>query len=429
MKKPTKKTTKTPRTTKEKGITAGMLRGLIPESPSGGVIVTEQTSQFIAGCWCAVRCISECFSSISLELYRKLPDGSRERAEDHTLYGLKTDFNGETSSLIARETAMVHLCLWGNAFFEITFDGGGNARELWLIHPQQVALKRDQGKLVYEVRDYEGAIRVLEPYQVVHLCGPMSQDGLLGANPIAAARQTLSNMLACNVYQGSLLENQARPSIMLSHPQKPSQAAVEMIRQTWSGVRNAGKVGILPEGMSVQPIGWSMHDMEFAELMKWGLEECARIWNVPLSRLRDMRRLTWSNYEQDSLSWLVDTIRPWCVRWEAELNRKLLPTSKFYFEHNIDVLMRADSTQRIDYITKCVSYGMLSANQANELLNLPKFEGGDEHMMLNTLVPYGTQPASFTPSSQNPNGGNPENQSGATDGNGNSNVPSIGSSE
>ncbi|MCK1742399.1 phage portal protein [Bradyrhizobium sp. 139] len=83
---------------------SGFYFDLFAASPTlAGVTVTPHTAMTCAPLACAVRSISEAAGSLPLHIYKKLPDGGKEKAPDHPLYALLHDApNGWTPAALSR---------------------------------------------------------------------------------------------------------------------------------------------------------------------------------------------------------------------------------------------------------------------------------------------------------------------------------------
>ena len=78
------------------------------------------------------------------------------------------------------------------------------------------------------------------------------------------------------------------------------------------------------------------------------------------------------------------TLRPWLVRWEQELNRKLFPgPSEFtverilFVEHNVDGLLRGDFASRMTGYARGRQWGWISVNDIREKENMNPLPGND----------------------------------------------------
>jgi HK97 family phage portal protein len=80
------------------------------------------------------------------------------------------------------------------------------------------------------------------------------------------------------------------------------------------------------------------------------------------------------------LDYVVSTLRPWLVRWEQELERKLLAPrerERFQIEFNLEGLLRGDSESRARFLTTMVTHGIYTINEARRLERLAPVPGGD----------------------------------------------------
>jgi phage portal protein BeeE len=108
----------------------------------------------------------------------------------------------------------------------------------------------------------------------------------------------------------------------------------------------------------------------------------------------DLERATFSNIEQQSISYVVDAIRPWAVRWEQAINQQLLNGSGMFFaEHSVDGLLRGDISSRYAAYAVGRQWGWLSINDIRGLENMnPIAKGGDVYLTPMNMVPAGTEP-------------------------------------
>jgi phage portal protein BeeE len=91
----------------------------------GGGGVSEEGAMRLSAVYACVRVLAETVASLPLVVYERL-DRGKQRATEHGLYRLLHDApNPLMTSFEWRETLMGHLALWGNAYCEIEYDGGG----------------------------------------------------------------------------------------------------------------------------------------------------------------------------------------------------------------------------------------------------------------------------------------------------------------
>lgn len=106
-----------------------------------------------------------------------------------------------------------------------------------------------------------------------------------------------------------------------------------------------------------------------------------------------------SNIEHQAIEHVVDTIRPWTIRWEQGLRRSVfLPGERavFFAEFLLDGLLRGDTASRYTAYVAARQNGWLSANDIRELENMNPIDGGDVYLIPLNMVPadqVGADPA------------------------------------
>lgn len=355
-------------------------------TPTGVVVTTDRALQ-ITAVFAAVRILAESLASLPLIMYRRLDDGGKEREMDHPLYEvLHNQANPLMSSFQFRETMMGHVCLWGNAYAEIESDGAGRIRALYPLRPDRVDARVVDGKLWYRVElpgRFEGEQIVLPQEKIFHVRG-LGSDGITGYSPIRMARNALGLAAATEEFGSQFFGNGAKPGGVLEHPGLLGDDAYRRLRTSWEemhqGLDNAHRIAILEEGMKYSQIGIPPEDAQFLETRKFQVTEIARIFRIPPHMLADLDRATFGNIEQQSLEFVIYTLRPWLVRWEQEIYRSLLTESErktFFAEFLVDGLLRGDTQSRYDAYAKGKQNGWLSTNDIRRMENLNPVEGGD----------------------------------------------------
>ena len=162
--------------------------------------------------------------------------------------------------------------------------------------------------------------------------------------------------------------------------------------EAYGGSSNANRVAILEEGMTFTRISMPNNEAQFLETRKFQVSEICRIYRVPPHMIGDLDRATFSNIENQSISFAVHTIRPWLVRIEQAMNRALFPEKEkgvFYVRFNMDGLMRGDYKSRMEGYAIGRQNGWLNANDIRELENMnpiPDEEGGNAYLVNGNMV-------------------------------------------
>lgn len=347
-----------------------------------GVVVSQETAVLLSAVWRAVRILSETMASLPLFVFERQDPRGRRRASDHPVTELlHGQPNPNMTAFFLREFLMAGVVLQGNAYAAIRRDRAARPREIWPLMPGAVEPKISpvDGTLFYKITLTDGSVEVWEQESVLHVPG-LSFDGVKGKSVLRVARDSIGLGLAAQKYGSKFFARGARVPGVIELPAtvqlKPE--ARTNLQTDWNNMVGSPetwhKVPILDRGMTYKQIGVPPDDGQFLETRKFQVTDIARWFGVPPHKLADMERATFSNIEQQALEFVIDTVRPWAVRWEMEYRRKLLlpsERSRFFIEHVLDGLMRGDSVARGTFYGFLRQWGVASANDIRELENMP----------------------------------------------------------
>jgi len=369
-------------------------------STATGTKVTEKTALESVAVFACVRILSETLASVPLPLYKRVTARSKRRAHEHPLYSLLHDApNPEMSSFNFREALMAHLVLWGNAYSEIDWNmNTGRPRAIWPLLPNKMQPKRENGSIYYHYYLPNGQEIALPAIKVFHVPG-LGFDGRIGYSPIHMAKEAIGLSLATEEFGARFFGNGARPGGVLEHPGTLKDAAQDNLRKSWNemhqGLSNQHRIAILEEGMKYHQVGIPPEDAQFLETRKFQRSEIASFFHIPPHMIGDLEHATFSNIEHQGIEFVVYTMRPWFVRWEQVINRKLLwpDERKDYFaEFLVEGLLRGDVQSRYSAYATGRQWGWLSANDIRELENMDPLapEQGDIYYVPMNMLPAGT---------------------------------------
>lgn len=369
------------------------------QKTTSGVQVTEEKALCLPAVWSAVNRISSTTASLPLHVYRRRENG-KEKAPQHPAYTLLHDApNPYMTAMQFRRTLTAHVLLWGNGYAYIERDPTGNLVALWPLSPASTWpawVKVDgQKRLVYNTV-IDGETKPLMDYEVLHVAG-LGFDGLRGYSVIAMEREAVGLGLAMQEMTGRVVANNAVPPIVLIHPGDLSPEGQKKLAKAWKenyGGENAGKVGVLSEGIKIEQLGMPLKDAEFLAQRNYTVLDIARIFNIPATMLEGADKApTYASAEQFNLWFVQHTIRPWLVAWEQAISLRLftgLERRRYFAEHSIEGLLRGDSKSRAEYYTKMFQIGVFSINDIRELENQNSIgPEGDKHFVPLNMVSLG----------------------------------------
>ena len=364
---------------------------LVGAQTQSGVRVSPEAAMRVAAYFACLRDISEDVAKLPLPVYRRNADGSRTQVIHPVTRLLNVEPNPDMTAMALRETLTHHALGWGGGFAEITLDGAGEPNGLYPIHASRVQIRRGTDKrLYYDVRvdDLGGNILTLPARKVLHLHG-LSADGVRGYILSVLARETTGVATAAEAFGARFFKNDARPGGLLRHPGEMNDEAWAEFRTQWIAAHATTAqhtVALLENGMEWQPTSVPPEEAQFLLTREHSVEEICRWFRMPPHKAQHLKRSTFSNIESQNKEYVTDTLSPWSRRWEQECDRKLLPGTGLYVEHNFHALLRGDTKTQGDWYKALVTHGIMSRNEIRELENRGRVPGGELMMVPSNMA-------------------------------------------
>lgn len=247
------------------------------------------------------------------------------------------------------EHVIASTLLTGNGLATIERGGNGQLSGIrfapWgMVSPVELS----SGRLAYDVTDERGQSRRYMDWEVLHL-RDRTDDGKIGRSRLSRAADTVDAVQAANSHARNFLSNGAFPSGVLETDDKLSGEAFENIRKTWrnrySGSGNVGNTPVLDRGLKWKQSAINPEDAELLETRRFGIEEIARLFQVPPPIIGDYTHGTFTNSETAGRFFATRTLAPWARKLEAEFSRNVL-SSDYEVEFDLSGFERADPEKR-----------------------------------------------------------------------------------
>ena len=367
--------------------------GVFNAQPTGSSVrVSAESALECSPVWCAVRVISETVGCLPRHLYRRLESG-REKATDHRLYQvLHRRPNPYTNASSFWQAMVAHALLRGNSYAEIQRNQAGKAIALWQLHPGHVQVRFTTDGLPYYIYSpaNRGSVEISH-HDMFHLRGP-SPDGFVGHSVVRLARESMGLTIAAEQFGAKFFGNGAKPSAVITVPGVLDDQSYERMKREFNevqaGLSNAHRIALLEGGTTWQSIGIPPDDAQFLQTRTFQVEEIARWFSIPVSKLRASGGRSYSTLEQENNAFLTETLQPWLVRIEEECWAKLLEPPEqgaLYVEHLVDSILRSDALARYQIYAIAKNWGLMNSNEIREKENLPPIPGGGGDYMLQPL--------------------------------------------
>ncbi|QFH71065.1 phage portal protein [Enterobacter sp. E76] len=353
----------------------------------GDSVVTDERNMQISTVWACIRLISTVTASLPLDVYQTKDDQRSKVPGTHPLAKLlRFRPNNFMTALEFREAMTMQLCAYGNAYAHVERNGVGDVISMvpLMSANMEVRLSENGKNIIYRYRrDTEYAN--FSQKEIFHLKG-FGFNGLTGLSPLAFSAKSAGVAIAMEDNQREFFANGAKsPQILMTDGKvltKEQRGQLEENFKEIAGGPVKKRLWILESGFTTQAIGVSPQDSEILAARKFQVAELARFYGVPPHLVGDVDKTTsWgSGIEHQNLGFLQYTLKPYLDRWEYSIERWLVKESEqgvIHAEHNLDGLLRGDSTSRASFMQIMVNTGIRTVNEVRRLDNLPPLPGGD----------------------------------------------------
>ena len=353
---------------------------------AAGELINDVTALQITTVFSCIRILAESVASLPVKLFTLTDKGRIQELNNPLHYLLSVSPNEDMSSFTLFETLTCHLALTGNAYLQIQRSPDGSPLALWPLSPRlTVPVRLPNGTLAYKTSDgmTGGQTRILAAKDVIHV--PLtSWDGLVGMSPIMQAKQSLGLAAAAEKFGARLFANSAVPQLAIttSHTVKPEDRA--KMRKDWEALQvgsNQHRVAILDQDLKIEKLSITPEEGQFLETRHYTRADIAALFRVPAHMVGELQKLSNSNTENMNLSFVVDTLRPYLSRIEAEITRKLLTgdagrQTNLTVQFDVTERLRGDTAAQTAGAAVGRQWGWLSGNDVRRSMGLN--EGGPE---------------------------------------------------
>lgn len=240
-----------------------------------------------------------------------------------------------------------------------------------------------------DLTDYDPSV-LIPQRDVLHVRLYTPRHPLVGVSPITNLTMNIMSNNAITAHQATFYNNMSRPSGIISVDKELNREQMQTLREAWhaqSRQLNSGGVPILAFGAKWNSMVLSSQDSQMVEAFQMGVEEIARAFRVPPPLIGDTGDSTYNNVEQLVSNWLAMGLGFHVEHMETALSRFFgLPPDQS-IEFDVDSLMRTDFAGRIDALTKGITGGLYSPNEARRKEGLPEVDFGDEPRLQAQVVP------------------------------------------
>ena len=327
---------------------------------------------------------------------------------DHPLLDLLNKPNPFMDGTLFMKSLIGFFILTGNSYLEVI--GSTKPVELNLLKPQDITIQGNQkdgypqkytynpnNSITYS-RDPKNNFVAPNGNQMGHLRNfnpRYCNDNLFGVSDLNAAEIEISQYILASIHNNSLLENQARPSGILTYkgqneiPQDTIDNIKDTLRTNLSGATNAGSATFLSGDFDWKQMSESIKDMDFATLKQQTATAIYNALKIPLPMVSP-DNMTLANMETAKINFYDNTILPLMKTIYNFLGQLLLP--RYPNGENLELTfdeaaIEALEPRQVNNTLKLSQSGVLTTNEIRSQLGYEDLEGGDTLYQPTTLAP------------------------------------------
>lgn len=386
-----------------------------------GVTVSPETALECSVVLACVRVLAESIASLPMGVYKRLPGGGKEIAEEQHLHEvLCYQPNSWMTAFEYRELMQSWLLLWGNAYSYIKPGRNGAVSELIPLHPSRMEAKRlSNGKLRYYYTEpttpVQPEIRVTEYRQdEIFALRWLSSDGVTGFVPTTLSRDAIGLARATELHSSSFFGNGAIAGTYIETDQPHKPDALQRFKQQWDeahqGPNKSFKTVIMPYGFHKKSDPVDNQAAELVSTRRYQVEEVSRCYRVPPHLIGDFSNVRFSTAEQSAIDFVTFSLTPWLRRWEMACRRDLVVDDRNYFVHfDTTPLLAGDHEARAQFLREAFNNGAIDVDEYRAAIGynpLPNGLGKKRFVQVNMQLLE-----AFTP--DNPTGQKTDQEQGA----------------
>ena len=351
--------------------------------------IADYLKSAVGWVYACVDSIANDVAVIDIKLMKTTTKGEVEEVLEDPIIDLLARANNNTTKFDLFYLTQQYLDLTGEAPWFLEFKGG-KPTNIFLLRPDRLTVlpPKKEGEIIggYTYKVYKEGVKEihLEPQEVIFLKYPDPVKPFRGKGTLEAAVVTVDTDDSAEKFNLQFFNNSATPDSVLSTDKKLSKEVVRKLKreleQKHTGYENAHKTLVLEGGLEWKPMALSQREMDFIETMKFTRDKIMAIFRVPKTVLGITEDVNRANAEASDYVFAKRTIKPKMIKLVEMLNEFLVPlfddSGKVYLDFEDPVPENKELKLKVS--TEGVTKGVLTINEARELLGYDAVEGGDD---------------------------------------------------
>ncbi len=343
----------------------------------------------------ALQLVSNDLAKVPLRCERKV--GNHYEPDDATYPELAEILNETTNSYYSayefKGWMARCMMLWGNSFALIS-RWGDDVRELIPVRPWDMTMLPDPEKGGWYYRS--GEYGDIAPKDILHFRMPTYGRMLWGDSPVTLGRKAIALGMEQENAGRSAFAMPGLGKIAITTKETMGGEGVKKMQTSFINAHSG------PEGMlrpivvqnesDVKQVGQSLTDQDWIAARNFSIHQVSQLYGVPPQQLYSQEETHVSSAVSEASRLYVDScLSQYTQAFANELAFKLLPSGldgeKFRFNFDTTQLVRGNFNEQVAALQIAVQTGVMTRNEAREMMGYPPIEGGDEVLIGPNLLP------------------------------------------
>ncbi len=301
---------------------------------------------------------------------------------------------------------------FGNSYVWIDRKRNGSI-ELWVLPGDCVKIELDSLRDLSDMKDItyiytspnSGEQFRIASMDILHFRNSVIFDGLVGMSVREKLRASfdgamMSQEMLNELYRTHFVPKAAIQFDVSSFVEKDLETQYLKSLQDYADGKSESGSSFIPllPGTNIVPLNIKLTDGQFLELRKYSALQIAAAFGIKPNHLNDYDKSSYANSEAQQLAFYTDTMLYILKQYEEELNFKLLSEEQqkagYRFKFNLAAVLRGDTKTQVESLSRGISSGLYTPDEARRNIDLPSKPGGDQLYFNGSNIPIvlsGTQ--------------------------------------
>lgn len=336
--------------------------------------------------WACVTLIASDIAKLWIQLVERDADGIWTETESPAFSPVLRKPNRYSTRIKFIEYWILSKLIRGNTYVLKARDNRNVVQALYILDPSRVmVLVAPDGEVFYQlILDQLSGIPseglTVPATEIIHDIMVPLYHPLVGVSPIYACGLAAMQGLKIQTNSEEFFANKSQPGGVLTAPGNIDIETAKRVKEHWesnfSGA-NAGRVAVLGDGLTYEPMAMTAHDAQLIEQLRWTGNTVCSCYHVPPYMVGIGPMPSYNNIQALNQQYYSQALQNLIESLELCLDEGLELPKPFGVQFDLDALLRMDTLTATESAAKGIGAGFLKPNEARAKFDLKPVKGGD----------------------------------------------------